>query len=125
MAETQKLHQLAQPSAYIWRVAKNLLFERSRKQKVDDAAQLRLQAQSPPMSMPEQELGIEAADLQRLFEQAIESLSDKTRRVYLMRRFKEMSYREIADRLGVSVKTVEYHMGVASVHIARVVESGR
>ncbi|HSI91575.1 MAG TPA: RNA polymerase sigma-70 factor [Adhaeribacter sp.] len=44
---------------------------------------------------------------------AIEALPPKTRLVFTLSRFEELSYKEIADRLGISVKSVEKHMGIA------------
>ena len=41
---------------------------------------------------------------------AIENLPEKVRRAFIMNRFQEMSYREIADELGVSVSSVEKYM---------------
>ena len=46
-------------------------------------------------------------------EQAARALTPRARDVFLMRRDEELSNRQIADRLGVSVKTVETHMGRA------------
>ncbi|KAA9340666.1 RNA polymerase sigma-70 factor [Adhaeribacter soli] len=45
--------------------------------------------------------------------QAIDSLPPKTRLVFSLSRFEELSYKEIAERLEVSVKSVEKHMGIA------------
>jgi RNA polymerase sigma-70 factor, ECF subfamily len=44
---------------------------------------------------------------------AIETLPPKTRLVFSLSRFEELSYKEIADRLDISVKSVEKHMGIA------------
>ena len=45
--------------------------------------------------------------------EAIESLPPKTREVFRMSRFEDLSYREIAEKLGISIKAVEKHMGIA------------
>ena len=45
--------------------------------------------------------------------EAIENLPPKTREVFRMSRFEELSYREIAEKLGISIKAVEKHMGIA------------
>lgn len=41
---------------------------------------------------------------------AIEGLPEQCRRVFLLKRNEDCSYREIAERLGISVNTVETHM---------------
>lgn len=40
-------------------------------------------------------------------------LSARMREIYLLHRLEGLTYREIADRLGISVKTVEVQMGRA------------
>ena len=45
--------------------------------------------------------------------QAIDALPPKTKLVFSMSRFEELSYKEIADRLDISLKSVEKHMGIA------------
>ena len=49
----------------------------------------------------------------------------KTRRVFLMHRVDELSYREIHELLGISIATVEYHMMKALGQISKVVDGGR
>lgn len=44
---------------------------------------------------------------------AIERLPEKTRRIFLMSRHDNMSYKEISARLNISVKTVEFHISKA------------
>lgn len=44
---------------------------------------------------------------------AIGALPPKTKLVFSMSRFEELSYREIAERLDISLKSVEKHMGIA------------
>ena len=50
---------------------------------------------------------MEVEELNRFIEEAILSLSDKCRDVFLKSRNEEMSNREIAEQLNISVKTVE------------------
>ncbi len=44
---------------------------------------------------------------------AIDALPPKTKMVFSLSRFEELSYKEIAERLDISVKSVEKHMGIA------------
>lgn len=52
-------------------------------------------------------------DLQNKLQQAIQALPPRCRLVFQLSRFEEMSYQEIADHTGISVKTVENQMGKA------------
>lgn len=56
---------------------------------------------------------MEAAELEKAMEQAIDALPEKARIPFCLNRFEEMTYPEIAEKLGVSVKTVEYQMSKA------------
>jgi RNA polymerase sigma-70 factor (ECF subfamily) len=44
---------------------------------------------------------------------AIEQLPDQCRRVFEMSRFEELKQQEIADKLGISIKTVKNHITIA------------
>lgn len=52
-------------------------------------------------------------ELQRHLQSALQELPEKCRTVFQLSRFEELRYQEIADRLGISLKTVEAHMGKA------------
>lgn len=52
-------------------------------------------------------------ELQVLVQKAIKRLPERCRTVYLLSRNSGLSYQEIADELGISVKTVEAQMGLA------------
>ena len=45
--------------------------------------------------------------------------SDECRKVFVKSRFESLSYKEIADELGISVNTVKYHMKNALARIAK------
>ena len=52
-------------------------------------------------------------ELQKRIHEAVESLPDQCRLVFKLNRFEELKYKEIAEQLGISIKTVENHMGKA------------
>lgn len=56
------------------------------------------------------ESGLLRDERNRLLEQAIDRLPPQCRAAFTLRVFHECSYREVADRLGISVKTVEKHI---------------
>ena len=53
---------------------------------------------------------IEFEELREKIDQAILTLPDDLRKIFLLSRFDELSYKEIAQKLSVSVKTVEARM---------------
>ncbi|MCD4737406.1 MAG: RNA polymerase sigma-70 factor [Bacteroidales bacterium] len=56
---------------------------------------------------------LEQEELENRIERVIESLPDRCRQIFKMNRFEEKKYREIADELGISIKTVEIQISKA------------
>lgn len=56
---------------------------------------------------------LEYAELQNQILKAVDSLPEQCQRVFSMNRFEELSYKEIAGLLNISVKTVEAHISKA------------
>ena len=56
---------------------------------------------------------MELDELQEEIEAGLAQLPEKCRRIFEMSRFEEKKYKEIADELGLSIKTVENQMGRA------------
>ncbi|WP_420152370.1 RNA polymerase sigma-70 factor [Siphonobacter sp.] len=54
-----------------------------------------------------------ASELSERLQAAIQRLPEQCRLIFTMNRFEELKYQEIADRLGLSVKTVENQIGKA------------
>ena len=60
---------------------------------------------------------IELKELEAKISKSLDGLSPKCRAVFVLSRYEGMKYREIADHLDISVKTVENHMGKALSHM--------
>lgn len=56
---------------------------------------------------------LQAKELERKIAEALNQLPEQCRTIFQMSRFEELKYREIADRLNLSVKTIENQMGKA------------
>lgn len=52
-------------------------------------------------------------ELEKKLGEALQDLPEQCRTIFQMSRFEELKYREIAERLNISVKTVENQMGKA------------
>ena len=59
-----------------------------------------------PFSHPDPAGGLERADLRRLLDEALASLPEAQRRTFVLHADGELSYREVADVLGISIGTV-------------------
>ena len=56
---------------------------------------------------------LQAKELETQLHKALKELPEQCRTVFQLSRFEELRYREIADKLVISIKTVENHMGKA------------
>lgn len=56
---------------------------------------------------------IEEKELQQKIDIAMTVLPEQCRKIFSMSRFEQLKYQEIADQLGLSIKTVENQMGKA------------
>ena len=56
---------------------------------------------------------LEQVELEEKIAQAMNALPPKCRSVFILNRYDDMKYKEIAEHLGISVKTVENQMGKA------------
>ena len=65
----------------------------------------------PSIQRPDR--GMETKELAETIEQAINRLPNMCRAAFLLSRYEEKSYREIAEELTISINTVEKHIGKA------------
>ena len=56
---------------------------------------------------------IENEDFNKIYQEAVEKLPERTREVFILSKNEGLSYNEIADFLQISAKTVENNMGIA------------
>ncbi|KAA3638420.1 MAG: RNA polymerase sigma-70 factor [Bacteroidetes bacterium] len=60
---------------------------------------------------------LEGKELQQKIDDAIDELPERCRMVFVLSRFEEKSYKEIAEELDISVKTVENQISKALKHL--------
>lgn len=64
---------------------------------------------------PEDQINLN--ELQQAYENALKTMPEKQREVFLMSRIDELKYKEIAEQLGLSVKAIEKRMSLALDHL--------
>ena len=95
--------------SYLFNSVRNLCIDFLRKKKSVDKALKKIDT-------PENEEFrdyIEEAELNEHINKAIQALPEKCREIFILCKFEEMKYAEIAEKLGISIKTVEMQMGIA------------
>lgn len=112
------LEVLRDPGAFLNRIVRNLLVDRSRRLShrathvpIDDAVEI-------PVP-PDQGEAIEVEQMRQRYRELVDQLPPRTREVFLLHRIEGFSYREIAARLDIGVRTVEWHIAQAIVRISR------
>ena len=98
--------------AYLFRAVRNASLNQIKKVQIRDAYKtMNLEEiNQNPEVQPDHAT---TEDLRQRIEKAIADLPEQCRLIFKMSRFEELKYREIADSLSISVKTVENQMGKA------------
>ena len=112
---------LREPEAFLNRIVRNLLIDRSRRRS-SRGPDLPLEHAPEPWIPPEQESSLEMEQLRIRYRGIVEALPERMRQVFLLHRVDGLSYREIGDRLGISPRTAEWHVGEAIVRIGKGLE---
>lgn len=112
---------LEQPDAFIFQTARNLLADRHRHASVKKKyhADLEIRQESTEGISPERVLQGKQ-ELARVID-ALKGLSEQTRNIFVLRRFEQMKYGEIAELYGISVSAVEKHLIKAYARVAEAV----
>jgi RNA polymerase sigma-70 factor (ECF subfamily) len=100
--------------AFLFSTARNLAANEYRHQRtVERASEADLQDLGAHEACESLESGLIRDERNRLVQEAINRLSPQCRAAFTLRIFHECSYKEVAERLGISVKTVEKHIARA------------
>ena len=106
------------PDAYVFQIAANLLRDRSRRLKVRAAYQAGFgMIDAGRVEELDPDRVVQSRHTLAVILRALEELPDRTRNIFILFRLENMKQREIADTLGLSVRTVEQHVIRASVYL--------
>lgn len=123
LAEYRRENRVENPSAFVVRTAVNMKADEVRHRRVRnetgrDVADLVDISDDQPLQTEvlaaRERLGRAQAGLARL--------SPRTREIFLMHRIDGLKYREIAERLGITVSAVEKHVAKAALFLASWIE---
>lgn len=102
----------AKLSSWIYRIAVNTCLKRERRKKLENWVSLEFLFQEKktlqpvsPEKTPDQQ--IEMAEKERIVQKAIQSLPDRQKAALILQRYENLSYKEIATAMEISLSAVE------------------
>lgn len=90
--------------------ARNRALDYLRHRRVRENHAERVLAEDPNPSIPSADDAFAHKEIQQAIDDAVSRLPERAREIFLMSRSDGLTYREIAERIGISIKTVETHM---------------
>ncbi len=111
----ERLVTIPSVKSYVFTAAKNRSLNYLRKVYSEKTGNTDLNEQETGMkrSLPNPEELLESKELEIILEKGIELLPVKCRTIFTMKRFGDLTNKEVAKKLNISVKTVEAQMTIA------------
>jgi len=100
-------------AVYLYRAVHNESLNYLRHRKVRAAYQSHAMRQHKQTEQEKPAEKVVMGELEKRLETALQELPEQCRTIFQLSRFEDLKYREIADKLGLSVKTIENQMGKA------------
>jgi RNA polymerase sigma-70 factor (ECF subfamily) len=116
------LAALRQPEAFLNRILANLVIDRGRRGSARPTL-LPLDGETEPATRADQADGVELEQTRARYRAALAALPPRTREVFLLHRLDELGYKAIAELLGISPRTVEWHVAEAVARLAKGLEA--
>lgn len=99
-------------SSYLYTIVRNRILNQIRDADKENALKEQILSQAIDYTDDTKE-NILANDLREIINKALEKLTPRQREIFEMSREAQMSHKEIADALGISVNTVQEHISVS------------
>jgi len=117
----QKLHEINNIEAYLFRITRFKVIKHLRKVSAD--SHLKEQIWMAMKDLVEDGIArIEEREFHHILSLAIDQLPSKRRNVYLMRTTEGKTYKDIADQMNISQHTVKNHLSSATLAIRRFIK---
>lgn len=114
------ISELHDPEAYLKRILRNFLI--TRKKRLDNRPSFVSLDGVDPAVQPDQAHAIELTQMHARYRACVDALPPRTREVFLLHRAAELSVKTIAERLGISSRTVEWHIAQAILRLGEALE---
>ncbi|MEP4532374.1 MAG: RNA polymerase sigma-70 factor [Cyclobacteriaceae bacterium] len=108
--QSEKLKIQTSVKSYLFGAVRNAALNHIKHQKVEQKYQDRVRFNATESETVD---FLELDELKHSIENALDKIPEKCREIFELNRFEGKRYKEIADQLGISLKTVENQMGKA------------
>lgn len=116
----EMLHTIHNPNAYFFTLTKNRCIdflrkkinESNRNERIQSTFEAELKFKLDSLDVFDT-FGLSDENIENLINEAINSLPEKCREIFLLSKFKGLKYREISEQLNISINTVENQMSIA------------
>ena len=105
----------------LYKIARDMLVSKYRRMEVENKYTNRMQFELTELVVDD---SYDYKQLKGTYELALIKLPEKQRTVFMMSRMEELKYKEIAERLDISIKTVEKRMSNALIYLRKVLKYG-
>lgn len=110
------------PGAYLHGIVRHLLADRVRKWARARSIRRMLETAPGPEALSP-ETAAEINQMRERYRAAVDTLPPRTHEVYMLHRAEELEYKLIAELLGISIRTVEWHMAQALIRISKSIDA--
>ena len=119
LAHRSNIASLRSPRSYLFSIARNLLTDtmRARKVRLKYTTTIDVETQAAESQSPA--AGIDFKERRTPAQKALAELSPRCREVFILHRFEQLTYKQIAQRLDISPRTVEHHIAKAVFHVRK------
>lgn len=114
--KSRSAEQIREPRPYLSRVAKGLMIDLFRRRSLEQAY-LEALASLPAEYMPSCEAQALVFETLVELDRMLAGLGGKVREVFVLAQLDGLPYAQIAERLGISLRTVNNHMAKAMEHV--------
>lgn len=107
--------------SYLYKAVQNYCLNQLQQEKIKRKYMIR-KAHLPKQNRENGELKMEEDELRKVIKSAILKLPEKRREIFELSRFEDLKYTQIAERLTISVKTVEAQMSKSLEYLRKVLK---
>lgn len=118
--ERSRISHVLSFKSYLYTMTRNMIYNKLKKSGVHTRF---VDASSSNQANQDLEKKIITRDLLQHINKEMNKLPKKQRNIYEMNRAEDLTYNEISDKLGISPKTVQYHIGKVLIKLKKTISS--